>query len=55
MDGIFFLVLAFFTVITSIKLSYYGDELGKRIRGGAVIIGGLLIAPNYIYACRSWM
>ena len=44
MDGIFFLVLAFFTVITSIKLSYYGDELGKRIRGGAVIIGGLLIA-----------
>lgn len=60
MDGIFFLVLAFLTVITSIKLSYYGDELSKRIRGGAVIIGGLLIAsitslPEFVTSISAVM
>lgn len=60
MDGIFFLVLAFLTVITSIKLSYYGDELGKRIKGGAVIIGGLLIAsitslPEFVTSISAVM
>lgn len=44
MDGIFFLFLAFLTIFTSIKLSYYGDILGKQSKIGAAFIGGLLIA-----------
>ena len=44
MDGIFFLILAFCTVIASIKLSYYGDVLSKQTKIGAAFIGGLLIA-----------
>ena len=44
MDGIFFLVLAFCTVVASIKLSYYGDVLSKQTKIGAAFIGGLLIA-----------
>ena len=44
MDGIFFLILAFFTIYTSIKLSYYGDVLSKQSKLGAAFIGGLLIA-----------
>ena len=44
MDGIFFLILAFFTIYTSIKLSYYGDELSKQTKLGSAFIGGLLIA-----------
>ena len=44
MDGIFFLVLAFLTIYTSIKLSYYGDELSKQTKLGSAFIGGLLIA-----------
>ena len=44
MDGIFFLVLAFCTIYTSIKLSYYGDVLSKQSKVGAAFIGGLLIA-----------
>ncbi len=44
MDGIFFLVLAFFTIYTSIKLSYYADVLSKQSKIGAAFIGGLLIA-----------
>ena len=44
MDGIFFLILAFFTIYTSIKLSYYGDKLSKQSKLGTAFIGGLLIA-----------
>lgn len=44
MDGIFFLLLAFLTIYTSIKLSYYGDELSKQTKLGSAFIGGLLIA-----------
>lgn len=44
MDGIFFLVLAFFTIYTSIKLSYYGDKLSRQSKLGSAFIGGLLIA-----------
>ena len=44
MDGIFFLVLAFFTMFSSIKLSYYGDALSKQTKLGSAFIGGLLIA-----------
>ena len=44
MDGIFFLILAFFTIFISIKLSYYGDVLSKQTKIGAAFIGGLLIA-----------
>ena len=44
MDGIFFLILAFLTIYTSIKLSYYGDELSKQTKLGSAFIGGLLIA-----------
>ena len=44
MDGIFFLILAFCTIYTSIKLSYYGDVLSKQSKLGAAFIGGLLIA-----------
>lgn len=44
MDGIFFLILAFFTIFMSIKLSYYGDILGKQTRAGSAFVGGLLIA-----------
>ena len=44
MDGIFFLLLAFLTIYTSIKLSYYGDVLSKKTKLGAAFIGGLLIA-----------
>ena len=44
MDGIFFLVLAFFTAFSSIKLSYYGDQLSKQSKLGSMFIGGLLIA-----------
>ena len=44
MDGIFFLILAFLTIYTSIKLSYYGDVLSKQTKLGAAFIGGLLIA-----------
>lgn len=44
MDGIFFLVLAFFTMFLSIKLSFYGDALSKQTKLGSALIGGLLIA-----------
>ena len=44
MDGIFFLILAFLTIYTSIKLSYYGDVLSKTSKLGTAFIGGLLIA-----------
>lgn len=44
MDGIFFLVLAFLTIYTSIKLSFYGDVLAKESKIGAAFVGGLLIA-----------
>ena len=44
MDGIFFLVLAFLTMFSSIKLSYYGDALSKQTKLGSALIGGLLIA-----------
>ena len=44
MDGIFFLILAFLTVFTSIRLSYYGDVLAKESKLGAAFVGGLLIA-----------
>ena len=44
MDGIFFLVLAFFTMFFSIKLSFYGDALSKQTKIGSALIGGLLIA-----------
>lgn len=44
MDGIFFLVLAFLTIYMSIKLSYYGDILGKQTKVGSAFVGGLLIA-----------
>lgn len=44
MDGIFFLVIAFFTVVMSIKLSYFGDILSKQSKIGSAFIGGLLIA-----------
>ena len=44
MDGIFFLILAFLTVFTSIRLSYYGDVLAKESKLGAACVGGLLIA-----------
>ena len=44
MDGIFFLVLAFLTIFTSIKLSIYGDSLSKQTKLGTAFIGGLLIA-----------
>lgn len=44
MDGIIFLILAFFTIFMSIKLSYYGDILGKQTKVGSAFVGGLLIA-----------
>ena len=44
MDGIFFLVLAFLTMFSSIRLSYYGDALSKQTKLGSAFIGGLLIA-----------
>ena len=44
MDGIFFLVIAFLTMFSSIKLSYYGDALSKQTKLGSAFIGGLLIA-----------
>lgn len=44
MDGIFFLVLAFLTIYTSIRLSFYGDVLAKESKIGAAFVGGLLIA-----------
>ena len=44
MDGIFFLLLAFLTIYTSIKLSFYGDKLSKQTKLGSAFIGGLLIA-----------
>ena len=44
LDGIFFLVLAFLTIYTSIRLSYYGDILSKQSKLGSAFIGGLLIA-----------
>ena len=44
MDGIFFLVLAFLTMFSSIKLSYYGDVLSKQTKLGTALIGGILIA-----------
>ena len=44
MDGIFFLFLAFLTIIISIKLSNYGDLLSKQSKIGSMLIGGILIA-----------
>lgn len=44
MEGIYFLILAFLTAISSIKLSTYGDSLSKNTKLGSVFIGGLLIA-----------
>lgn len=44
MDGIFFLIIAFLTVVMSIKLSYFGDMLSKQSKIGVAFIGGLLIA-----------
>ena len=44
MDGIFFLILAFLTIYTSIKLSYYADKLSEQTKLGSAFIGGLLIA-----------
>lgn len=44
MDGIFFLFLAFLTVLASTKLSYYGDILGKQSKFGSAFVGGILIA-----------
>lgn len=44
MDGIFFLLIAFSTVIASIKLSYYADALSKQTKIGTAFIGGLLVA-----------
>ena len=44
MDGIFFLFMAFLTVLASIRLSYYGDILGRQSKVGSIFIGGLLIA-----------
>ena len=44
MDGIFFLILAFFTIYTSIKLSFYADILSKQTKIGSALIGGILIA-----------
>ena len=44
MDGIFFLILAFLVMISSIKLSYYADALSKQTKLGSALIGGLLIA-----------
>ena len=38
------MLLAFLTIYTSIKLSYYGDVLSKQTKLGAAFIGGLLIA-----------
>lgn len=44
MDGIFFLVLSFLVMFSSIKLSYYGDALSNESKFGKELIGGLLIA-----------
>lgn len=44
MDGIFFLILAFLTAFSSVKLSYYGDILGKESKLGSALVGGILIA-----------
>ena len=44
MDGIFFWILAFLTAFSSVKLSYYGDILGKESKLGSALIGGILIA-----------
>lgn len=44
MDGIFFLFMAFLTIIASMKLSYYGDVLGKQSSVGSAFVGGILIA-----------
>lgn len=58
MDGIFFLILAFLTVFTSIRLSYYGDVLAKESKLGAAFVGGLLIAsitslPEFVTAISA--
>ncbi|MBQ1496209.1 MAG: hypothetical protein IIZ40_02510 [Bacilli bacterium] len=44
MDGIFFLVLSFLVMFSSIKLSYYGDALSNETKLGKEFVGGLLIA-----------
>lgn len=44
MEGIYFLILAFLTAFSSIKLSKYGDILSKQTKLGSALIGGILIA-----------
>lgn len=58
MDGIIFLILAFFVAFSSIKLSYYGDALSKQTNLGSAFIGGLLIAsitslPEFVTSVSS--
>lgn len=58
MDGIFFLLLAFLTMFSSIKLSYYGDALSKQTKLGTALIGGILIAsitslPEFVTSISS--
>lgn len=60
MDGIFFLFFAFLTIYTSIKLSYYGDILGKQSKIGSAFVGGLLIAsitslPEFVTSVSAVM
>ena len=44
MNGIFFLIFAFFTVFLSIKLSCYADELSKRDSVNNAVVGGIVLA-----------
>lgn len=44
MNGIFFLIFAFFTVFLSIKLSWYADEFSKRGSVNNAVIGGIVLA-----------
>jgi cation:H+ antiporter len=44
MAGIIFLILAFSTAYTSIKISFYANELDKHTKIGGMLIGGVFLA-----------
>ena len=57
MDGIFFLLLALLTIITSVKLSFYADLMNKQTKIKSLIIGGIVLAgitslPEFV-TCMS--
>ncbi len=58
MDKLFFFILAFLVAYTSIKLSIFGDKLGRQTNFGSALIGGIFIAaitsiPEFITSISS--